>query len=158
MVQDFVNTLDIEAGTDDLAGWMAARGAKLTAAETARLVDIREGLRALLEANNGAPAPAAAVKRLNAALARTDLTLRLGPEEEAGLEGGGGIGRAVAEIGQAVLRAQADGSWERLKACRDEECRWVFYDSSRNRSGTWCDMGLCGSRTKVRAYRQRQSG
>jgi predicted RNA-binding Zn ribbon-like protein len=64
----------------------------------------------------------------------------------------------VAEIGQAVLRAQADGSWERLKACRDEECRWVFYDSSRNRSGTWCDMGLCGSRTKVRAYRQRQSG
>jgi predicted RNA-binding Zn ribbon-like protein len=47
-----------------------------------------------------------------------------------------------------------DGSWSRLKACR--QCGWAFYDYSRNRSGSWCSMQLCGNRTKTRAYRRRQ--
>jgi predicted RNA-binding Zn ribbon-like protein len=47
-----------------------------------------------------------------------------------------------------------DGTWERLKACRN--CRWSFYDYSPNRSGTWCSMQLCGNRRKTRAYRKRK--
>ena len=42
-----------------------------------------------------------------------------------------------------------------VKACPADDCRWAFYDRSRNRSGTWCDMSDCGNRAKARAYRKR---
>ncbi|HKC76276.1 MAG TPA: CGNR zinc finger domain-containing protein [Chloroflexota bacterium] len=44
----------------------------------------------------------------------------------------------------------------RLKICRNETCRWAFYDYSKNRSGAWCTMAVCGSRSKARTYRQRR--
>jgi len=53
------------------------------------------------------------------------------------------------------LRAGADGSWERMKACRNPACRWAFYDASRNKVGHWCDMAVCGNRNKSRAHRER---
>ncbi|HEX6654657.1 MAG TPA: CGNR zinc finger domain-containing protein, partial [Candidatus Limnocylindria bacterium] len=31
-----------------------------------------------------------------------------------------------------------------------------FFDRSRNRSGTWCTMAVCGSRMKSRSYRSRR--
>jgi predicted RNA-binding Zn ribbon-like protein len=58
----------------------------------------------------------------------------------------------------AVAAAMADGSWSRLKACRRHACRWAFYDHSRNRSGTWCSMAVCGNRVKVADYRRRIRG
>ena len=58
------------------------------------------------------------------------------------------------------LAALSSGEWGRLKACPD--CRWVFYDHSRNGSKRWClmtaggpDGRSCGSIAKVRAYRAR---
>ena len=54
-----------------------------------------------------------------------------------------------------VATAMLDGSWPRVKVCR--QCEWAFYDRSRNRSGQWCAMRVCGSRVKTRAYRARQS-
>jgi predicted RNA-binding Zn ribbon-like protein len=51
----------------------------------------------------------------------------------------------------------ADGSWARLKACRSQLCKWLFYDRSRNRSAVWCSMAVCGNRTKTRAYRARRA-
>jgi predicted RNA-binding Zn ribbon-like protein len=56
-----------------------------------------------------------------------------------------------------MVVAEAGGTWGRLKACRNEACRWIFYDASKNRSGRWCDMQLCGARHKMRAYRGRKS-
>ena len=40
-----------------------------------------------------------------------------------------------------VFAAQLESEWPRLKICASDECRWAFYDSSRNRSGTWCQDG-----------------
>jgi predicted RNA-binding Zn ribbon-like protein len=54
-----------------------------------------------------------------------------------------------------VAEAVRDDSWQRAKACRAADCHWAFYDRSRNRSGVWCEMAVCGNRTKVRAYRDR---
>lgn len=45
--------------------------------------------------------------------------------------------------------------WYRLKVCAAEDCQWVFYDESRNRSRRWCSMEACGNRSKVRSFRQR---
>jgi predicted RNA-binding Zn ribbon-like protein len=63
----------------------------------------------------------------------------------------------------AILDAVVGGQWPRLKACPD--CRWVFYDHTRNGSKRWCLMNAagssgraCGNIAKVRRYRARQSG
>ncbi|MGI4859348.1 MAG: CGNR zinc finger domain-containing protein [Janthinobacterium lividum] len=54
-----------------------------------------------------------------------------------------------------------DPQWPRLKTCAD--CRWAFYDHTRNRSKRWCGMTkggpdgrACGTIAKVGAYRARQ--
>ncbi|MCA1490010.1 CGNR zinc finger domain-containing protein [Sinorhizobium alkalisoli] len=44
---------------------------------------------------------------------------------------------------------------DRLKICPN--CEWLFLDRSRNRSRTWCDMAVCGNRSKARRhYRRRE--
>ena len=63
---------------------------------------------------------------------------------------------AFADLVGIVYTAMADGSWTRLKACRRDVCRWLFYDRSRNRSAVWCQMSVCGNRTKTKAYRARR--
>ena len=59
-----------------------------------------------------------------------------------------------------VLEAIGAGEWRRLKACPD--CRFVFFDQTRNAGRRWCTMTAgdpegrsCGSISKVRRYRER---
>ncbi|MEY2583858.1 MAG: hypothetical protein QOE09_3707 [Ilumatobacteraceae bacterium] len=66
-----------------------------------------------------------------------------------------GADDVFAQIAAALLTSQYDGTWERLKAC--QHCGWVFYDSSKNRSGRWCTMQACGARQKAKNYRRRQA-
>ena len=56
-----------------------------------------------------------------------------------------------------VAEAQRDGTWTHFKACGNEECRWAFYDRSRNHGGTWCDMATCGNKLKNREFRARRT-
>jgi predicted RNA-binding Zn ribbon-like protein len=108
----------------------------------------REALRALLADKRDAEAIAA----LNAAAGQARLGVRFEPDGEARLEGDG----LVASLLAIIARSQADGTWSRMKACRAEDCRWAFYDRSRNRSRAWCSMSECGNRAKARSYRARQ--
>ncbi len=65
---------------------------------------------------------------------------------------------ALAEHAVIVLsELHVAGVAERLRRCQAEDCRWVFFDRSRNHSKVWCDMSGCGSRSKARAYRARRS-
>jgi predicted RNA-binding Zn ribbon-like protein len=73
----------------------------------------------------------------------------LEPERAKGIDAA--IGRFLAIIYESVTQ----GSWQRLKVCRNDGCRWAFYDSSRNRSGAWCSMAICGNRIKGRTFRRR---
>ena len=66
-----------------------------------------------------------------------------------------GVGRRR-QVVVAMAHADADGTWQRLKLCREDSCQWAFLDTSKNRSRTWCSMGICGNRSKTRAYRARQ--
>jgi predicted RNA-binding Zn ribbon-like protein len=74
------------------------------------------------------------------------------------MPGADGVPGALARLLVPVAHALEDSSWRRVKACRAPDCMWAFYDRSRNRSGVWCEMAVCGNRTKVRAYRQRAPG
>jgi predicted RNA-binding Zn ribbon-like protein len=108
----------------------------------------RDALRALL-ADKGDPE---AIAALNAAAGQARLAVRFDPGGAARLEGDG----LVASMLAIIARAQADGTWPRMKACRAEDCGWAFYDRSRNRSRAWCSMSECGNRAKARSYRARQ--
>jgi predicted RNA-binding Zn ribbon-like protein len=71
--------------------------------------------------------------------------------EAAGVSGA--LGRLVAIVNDSI----AQGTWSRLKACREPECEWAFYDHTKNRSGAWCTMQACGNRAKARAFRERHA-
>jgi predicted RNA-binding Zn ribbon-like protein len=165
LIQRFVNTADREAGTDDLgdpealAAWLAAAGLapageRVDEAARERVVDLREALRALLLANHGGAPDAGAVATLDGAGRLAVAFDAEGRAELVPAEGGvDGVAGALLAI---VARAQADGTWPRLKACPADSCGWAFYDRSRNRSRTWCAMSVCGNRAKARSYRARQ--
>jgi predicted RNA-binding Zn ribbon-like protein len=67
-----------------------------------------------------------------------------------------GVRGAVGHVLAVAFLADLDGSWERFRECGSPDCRAVFYDRSKNRSGRWCTMAECGNRAKVRAYRERE--
>jgi len=171
LLQDFVNTNDLEGGRDQLGtpplllAWLTERGlvgadAVADASSHARALAIREGIRAIGRANNEEPLDATRVAALNEAAAAVPLTASLGAVAGDGewdlVPAAGGLDAFLGRVMAIVIRAMADGSWSRIKACRNDTCRWLFYDQSRNRSGTWCSMAICGSRLKARAYRARQ--
>jgi predicted RNA-binding Zn ribbon-like protein len=45
---------------------------------------------------------------------------------------------------------------ERVKQCAGRGCGWLFLDTSKNGSRRWCEMEVCGSRAKARAYYARR--
>jgi predicted RNA-binding Zn ribbon-like protein len=146
-VQQFINSADLENDIDWLPAWLEAHA---LAGELERARALREALRSLALANNVCPLDPAAVAVVNDAAAR--LSLELSVDGHLGVRAGADeLDRIVA----VALAAMLDGSWERLKACRN--CRWSFYDYSPNRSATWCSMQLCGNRKKTRAYRRRKA-
>jgi predicted RNA-binding Zn ribbon-like protein len=145
-VQQFVNSVDLEHELDWLPDWLAERG--LTG-ELERARALREALRALVLSNNGVALDEHALELVNGAATR--LPLQLGADGRLNV----GAGRdALDGVVATALGAMLDGSWSRLKACRN--CCWSFYDYSPNRSATWCSMQLCGNRKKTRAYRSRR--
>ncbi|HEX6761247.1 MAG TPA: CGNR zinc finger domain-containing protein [Gaiellaceae bacterium] len=147
-VQQFINSADVENERDWLPEWLERYSLQ---GELERARELREALRALALANNAVPLDPAAVAVVNAAAARLSIGL-----DDHGHVGVRTDGDEVDRILALALAAMLDGSWERLKACRN--CRWSFYDYSPNRSATWCSMQLCGNRKKTRAYRRRQAG
>ena len=129
--------------------------------------EVREALRALLHANNGAPHdPAAAAvlddaarrARLEPAFAAAAHRARLEPAfgPAALVPRANGVDGAVGQVLAAAFAAMLDGSWSRLKACPREQCGWAFYDRSSNASATWCSMRVCGGREKAGAYYRRR--
>lgn len=168
LVQQFLNTNDIEEGKDELAtsgdlrAWLRLQGLVGEGVEVGeqhlqRALAVREALRGLTLANNGGPLYPVDLATLNQAAAENALRVRFLAARSARLETErGGVDAALGRILSAVFTAMIDGSWQRLKACRRHSCRWAFYDHSKNRSSTWCSMQECGNRTKAENYRRRR--
>lgn len=45
-----------------------------------------------------------------------------------------------------------------VRECNEKTCRWLFLDRSRNHSRRWCDMQLCGNRSKAQRFYARTRG
>ncbi len=168
LIREFVNTRDIEEGTDELldtrstTAWLRKRdliGPDEGSDDRDRdlLITVREMLRELLLDNNaGREADPAVVAGLNQAGEGTTLQIRFGEGSTELVSDAEGVAGALGELLAIVHASHLDDSWGRLKACPAEDCQWAFYDRSRNRSATWCQMGACGNRSKARAFRARR--
>ncbi len=171
-VQAFVNTLDVDQGTDMLrepdgaSAWLAqaglvAPGTKIGGEDLQLARDVRDAIRALLASNGGDD-------RLGRDQLRTLRKLAHGHPPAVDVESDGSVslaaggGKDVADgllgLLLTIRDAQADGTWSRLKLCANPECDWAFYDRSRNRQGAWCTMASCGNRLKNRRFRARHAG
>lgn len=169
LVQSFLNTIDLRSARDDLAAhdpmqkWLTGRrlispGTEFDEADRRRMVEVRAALRDLVLANGGRGPQRRAVTTLNAAARRIRLGVRLHPDEGYRLMAEGvGIDRPIGDLLIGVTGAMAAGTWPRLKICGSDICQRAFYDASRNRSGRWCSMAVCGNRAKGRAYRMRRN-
>ena len=60
------------------------------------------------------------------------------------------------KLASAALELLTSEEINKLSACSNPECRWLFLDGSKNKRRRWCDMKLCGNRIKARRYRGRQ--
>lgn len=168
LVQRFVNSVDLDhdedelTSPDELRAWLASRGLMgageaMSKTDLGRALDVREGLRTLMLANNGHELDATKVERLDRAANRAAVRVRFAPGSDPELvPDAGGVDGAIAQLMAIVAGAVADGSWARLKACPAETCEWAFYDKSKNRSGRWCSMAVCGNQQKARAFRERR--
>jgi len=144
LVVDFLNTVDHEAHTDVLSDpdawrrWLADRG---LADGPADKHAVRTALRAAVGDPHDEPGGVA-----------VPVTVELsgGPPRLAATEVVGAVLAAASRL--AVL-----GRWERVKICPADDCRWAFYDRSRNHSRTWCSMQVCGNREKAKTWRTRRS-
>ena len=162
LVRRFVNTLDIEDGTDELgspaaaAAWLEREGfhARMRAEQLRELVQVREAVRDLVT-TRGTDGDFDAVAAVDAIARSHPVAVRLSSPSVLAPTSRGGAAAFIERILGLVAAAEIDGSWDRMKTCANHSCRWLFYDHSRNRSRTWCTMDLCGSQAKMRAYRSR---
>ena len=147
LLVDFLNTLDEDTGEDELAdepaavAWFTERGLATAGLTVADAHAVRGALRAAAD-ERVAPAADLAVVPLLAA-----------PDREGGL-----TLTSDHPLGPFVItavRLAHEEKWQRIKLCDMHTCRYAFYDASRNRSGRWCDMRVCGNRAKTRAFRER---
>jgi predicted RNA-binding Zn ribbon-like protein len=177
LVQAFINShydLEREHGADlfatpeRVASWLHARGlmradARLRPDDARRAVAVREGLRELARENRDGRRPGPdRLAQLNDAAQGALIEVRFGPDGPQlvpSRQARRPLDRALAAVLAAAAEALIDGTWARLKVCPGEDCGWAFYDYSRNQSGRWCSMAVCGGRAKARAhYWRRRSG
>lgn len=181
---DFVNTLELERGAplDRLATplaalrWLREHGflhdqtmerlaRQFEGDEEAgqralgRIRRARGAMRELVDATvERRPADGQALERVNRAL-RTPYTYELVPAPDGvsldHRHDGDPIDGALARLTESVAREVSQGQPDRLRICADEECRWVFNDTSPTARRKWCDMATCGNRAKAARHRER---
>jgi predicted RNA-binding Zn ribbon-like protein len=169
-LQAFVNTLDLEEGTDQLgspaalANWLAGAGlaapdATASQADLDQAMTLREALRGVLLSHVSHPPAADAgqpASQLRSIAARLPAGIAVDSHGQiTAVPAGTGTAAALTRILLIAAEAATLGTWTRLKACSADDCQWAFYDRSPTRTGCWCSMQICGARSKSRAYRRR---
>jgi Putative stress-induced transcription regulator/CGNR zinc finger len=164
LIQEFVNTVDQEHGREwlptatALRDWLVERdllqpGTRVRRADLERALTFRAALRELVVAHEHEH-DGRAIETLERAARDADMTLHIDPEAAMLVCEARGVAGALGRLLIVFFQTSRDGSWDRLKACPN--CKWAFYDYSKNRSATWCSMQLCGNRTKTRSYYRRR--
>jgi predicted RNA-binding Zn ribbon-like protein len=126
-----------------------------------RARSVREALFAVFSSvAHGRVPPAVAVAALNTVLPRAFGSRRV--DETSGVPAWAWVDRDPPELDRVLWPAVVSAAelmtstdLARVRECAGERCAWLFLDHSRNRSRRWCDMTVCGNRTKARRHRAR---
>jgi predicted RNA-binding Zn ribbon-like protein len=63
----------------------------------------------------------------------------------------------LSEIAASFADMLVNGDPTRIRVCENQDCRWVIYDRSKNRTRRWCEGPTgCGNLIKVRRHRERK--
>src|SRR5713226_6977171 len=123
LVQAYVNTVDLEAGTEELtdpnrlAAWLVARGLSepgqaATGDDLKHAIAVREAIRGVIGVNSGATVYPVDVAILNQAVTASRLRARFGSDGKARLEPeAGGVEGALGRIVAAVFDAMGEAGW-----------------------------------------------
>lgn len=84
----------------------------------------------------------------SAALAQSGERFSLETRAEAWLD------PVVRPVTRAAVDLLTSDELARVGRCADDECAWLFLDTTRSRTRRWCDMRICGNRNKVRRFRE----
>jgi predicted RNA-binding Zn ribbon-like protein len=76
--------------------------------------------------------------------------VRLAPHQD-------GVAGQFATVLAALGELARQGTWARLKACRNPRCEFGFYDRTRNFSARYCNSRTCGAQAATRSYRNRKN-
>jgi predicted RNA-binding Zn ribbon-like protein len=129
----------------------------------AALVKLREGLyRVIGVAADGRAARPADLAVVNDAVARVYRGAALAPHAgrlaltfDAAVDPHSLADPIAAPIVRAAVALLTSDAAARVRRCADDECGWLFLDTTRSRTRRWCDMAVCGNRAKVRRFRAR---
>jgi predicted RNA-binding Zn ribbon-like protein len=125
----------------------------------ARAVELREAMyRVFAAAGADEPAAAGDLETVNGELARAMPRLRVAPEGEGygwAWEEGDALDRMLWPVARSAAELLTSSELKRVGGCCDEECDWLYLDTSRNHSRRWCDMKDCGNRAKARRHYRR---
>lgn len=167
-VQSLVNTyswddqVELMGDSDDARTWLVSAGlldpeARVSDSEHQTLIEFREALREILESHHTGEKAPDATRTLARLSDEHKVAYEVSKEGEVGLnlEPAGDVSRLIGQTLGIIHQAQNLDQWRRLNICAAEDCRWAFYDNSKNRGGTWCRMEVCGNRTKNRRYRSK---
>ncbi len=166
LVQQFLNSTEMPDGVDELrtaplaAAWLTratGQSVEVSEKDRARLIATREALRDLLEAHTGENVDPGVRVRLQKLLGHSPLRPVFTDTGATLAVDCAGVDSFLGRISTAIVEATLMGTWDRLKVCRSDTCRWAFYDHSKNGCSCWCSMRVCGTREKARAYRARRS-
>ena len=152
------------AGLVGLKGRRALSNATRRRQESAmaKVAGLRKAMQVLFHAvAAGKPLPQHSLDRLNEVIRETARWRRLvahGGQISCGWDFEGAPPEAI--LGPVAWQAAElleHGELDRVKECPSGEgCGWLFLDSSKNRSRTWCSMKTCGNSAKVKRFRARQ--
>lgn len=138
---------------------LASKEIEVDAKGLRELVEFRTLIRNLLDANLTGQQDRKGNAALGRLAAEHPVAMKVGADGSVSLDTDpvASIDALISQMVGITFQAQVDATWPRLKVCASDECRWAFFDSSRNRGGTWCQMEVCGNRIKNRTYRSRRS-
>lgn len=128
-----------------------------------RAIALREAIYRVFSAVAGEHVPEAAdIATLSDALAEAVSRLRLVWGADGFAWGWVGdeasLGQVLWPVAQSAAELLTSDELSRVGVCDGEDCGWLFFDTSKNRSRRWCDMGDCGNRAKARRhYRRRRA-
>ncbi len=120
-------------------------------------LNLREAIyRVFYEVAEDSKPAEADLNTLNSVLSETLSHARVVPGAHGFVWDWEGNEQTLERISWQVVRSAADlltsDELDAVRACAAEDCRWLFLDTSKNRSRRWCDMKTCGNRAKARRH------